>query len=128
MKRLVFWISILALLTAVGLSSYVVQPEHFTGAWFGVDGTAYQFQEGLIHRIDQNGFPQEHFNGAYSFTGNSITLFVTRQEGASEIITLYWIGEKDGDTLRENTQKNSPLRFCRNRSKAMQEKKTSPIS
>lgn len=97
MKHRALWASVLIFLMAATLCRTAIQPIRFTGTWQGTDGRQYIFREGIITTVEAPA--QSHFQGAYAFTQDSITLFVTDYEKMDTVKTLYWIHLKEGDIL-----------------------------
>lgn len=95
MKCRIVVAAILLLLLAAGLGRDAIVPDRFTGIWYAAGtGEAYHFREGIIQKSDAEGT-----DGAYAFTGKTITLFVTNLETVSSVTDLYWIPNVDGDLL-----------------------------
>ena len=114
MKRRTVVILFVLFLLAVGMSRNALIPSRFTGIWYASGSAeAYQFHEGIIRKTVE-GHPV--LDGAYGFTRDAITLFLT--EDSSAVVTLHWARETGGDTLR--TGPEGTVRFCRNREKALQ--------
>lgn len=108
MKRRIFlFVLISIVLCCATLSRDAVCPDRFTGTWYAVgNGEAYCFREGLIFSA------QDSFAGAYAFTRDTVTLFMTEPDGESEIRTLRWARQRGEDILR--TDQNAIL-FCRSK-------------
>lgn len=106
MKRCIICILIFFLLSAATLSRNARIPSRFTGTWYAA-GTAeaYHFREGIIQK-DNDDIP----DGAYAFTRDTITLFVT---GQGNVRTLYWVAQAEGDILSADP-KGEQAMFCRN--------------
>ena len=96
MKRFALALLILIMLLTFFLSRDALSPDRFTGIWYDAGtGESYLFAEGIIQRTGE-----EDFRGAYAFTRDSITLFVTDMEKLEQIQTLKWRFGKEGQTLR----------------------------
>ena len=106
MKRCIICFLIFLLLSAAILSRNAMTPGRFTGIWYAAGtGKPYDFREGII-RKDEDDIP----DGAYAFTRDTITLFVT---GQGDIRTLYWVSKSWGDVLSTDP-KGEQAMFCRN--------------
>lgn len=114
MRRPVLWILVLCLLLTWALSRNAISPERFTGVWYSTQSTAaYDFREGIIERLETSTI----IDGAYSFTGSSITLFVTDLEGLDTVTTLYWISDKNGDFLCATPDGSGTIYFARSQTR-----------
>lgn len=106
MKRRIICVVIIFILTAVMLSRNAIVPGRFTGTWYlSGNRDAYEFREGIIQKSGSNSL-----DGAYAFTRDTITLFVT---GQGEVRTLYWISGAQGDILSADP-KGTQAVFFRN--------------
>ena len=106
MKRWIICIVTILLLAAAVFSRNAIEPGRFTGTWYLADtGETFDFREGIIQK--KGG---DSLDGAYAFSQDTITLFVTGQE---EVRTLYWIADADGDILSADPMGTQAV-FCRN--------------
>ena len=98
MKRYAIWIIPLICLLIFSFNCTALAPERFTGFWYSsTDAKLYHFQDGIIEQILPCTTP--YIDGAYCFTRNTITLYVTGIDDINNVKTLYWVSETDGDTL-----------------------------
>lgn len=106
MKRCIICIVTVLVLLALLLSRDAIVPSRFTGNWY-LSGSedVYDFREGIIQK-NQEDFPE----GAYAFTRDTITLFVT---GQGDVRTLYWVAQPEGDILSADPKGKEPV-FYRN--------------
>ena len=112
MKRFVLLLSALCLLTIWGFQQKAMEPARFTGIWYNArENASYAFREGIIQRL-QTEDPEQIY-GAYTFTSDSITLFVTDMEGLQEVTTLYWVSRKDADVLCQTRDGSGIIYFSR---------------
>lgn len=113
MKRPVIWILLFCLLLTLTMSRDALVPERFTGIWYSPDGTGtYQFREGIIRRLHPES--SSSLDGAYSFTADSITLFVTDVEELQSVTTLYRVKGADCDLLCTAPNNAETVVFTRN--------------
>lgn len=105
MKRFaLLLLTMMILLMLFGREALV--PGRFTGIWYEEQtGLAYRFEEGIIRETEK-----EDFRGAYSFTRDSVTLFVSGAEELDTVQTLRWRSGKEGGALYTET---GELRFRR---------------
>ena len=97
MKRFLPLLLIVTILTGLLLSREARVPGRFTGTWYEAGtGEAYLFEEGIIRKDDR-------FRGAYSFTRDTVTLFVSGVEELETVQKLRWKAGKEGDILRRES-------------------------
>ncbi len=106
MKRLtVFCIIIILLAATICLCQITNDPAHFSGQWYSSDDqTAYLFQDGLIYS-QKYSIPLSDtvsISGAYTYSKNSIFLFLEGIEGLETERELYLVQKGDGSFLCEN--------------------------
>ena len=78
--------------------SNAIVPEHYIGTWSTSDRShTYYFENGIIEQI----YPTEtaQIDGAYIFSRNSITLFISDHDGLNTVQELYWEQYKDQSIL-----------------------------
>lgn len=104
MKRTVLWVVILMPLVIVGLNQKILDSSRFSGIWYTAEGEEYLFHQGIISRNNISNFsdPDYQISGAYTFSRNSIALFLTEFEPLNSVQTLYWLPSEEGDTLCED--------------------------
>ena len=113
MKRFIAVGSILIILIGAGwlLSRPVIDPQEYTGRWYGAeDGKAYLFREGIITEGAQE---DEGFQGAYLFCKDRILLFTVSPDGNSKLRELYPAGGPKGEFLSEGADGTGSIVFAR---------------
>lgn len=98
------------LLLGLLLNRNVVIADRYTGIWY-TDERVYLFREGIIEQI----LPEEtsQIDGAYIFTKNTITLFVTDLEGLKTVKELHWQHDNGNVFLFENAAGIQTIYFYR---------------
>lgn len=104
MKRWDFVLCVAALLAgcAAALSCNIWDPSDFTGKWYYADDlSAYLFHNGIIisekHHVPTSD--DEIFSGAYTFSRDSILLFIVGSDGVEEVHELKMRTDAAGDQL-----------------------------
>lgn len=111
MKRFIFLcIAIILLILICGFSQTALDPQDYSGKWYSsADQKVYLFQEGLIYGPSKT----TALCGAYSYSRNSIYLFVTGMEGLEQEKALFLVKNRDGSFLCESPDGSGKLYFIR---------------
>ena len=115
-RSVVLFIAVIFLIIIAGLNRMVLDPEAFCGEWYSnEDQDIYLFQEGLIYRSGSDGLLTEpvSFCGAYSYSTDSIFLFLEGISGLETEQELYLVQNKDGSFLCENEDGSGRIYFIR---------------
>lgn len=117
MRRLAAIVILIILVIIIaGLFHTAVNPEDFRGVWYDADDqSTYLFQDGLIYSgIDPEILQDSHLiNGAYTYSRNSIFLFVVGISDLESGKEIYLIQKDNGCFLCENRDGTGRIYFIR---------------
>ena len=103
-----------AVITFLGQTA--VDPEDFSGEWYSASGQQiYRFHNGIIY-CDQYFVTLSdgsRISGAYSFSGNSVSLFALGIDGLESVKDLYLVENKDESFLCERKDGPGKIYFAR---------------
>ena len=115
MRRLVILLLVILLLIIIaGLSRTALDPEVFRGEWYSADDqNVYLFQEGLIYcsRSSDALTDADSISGAYTYSRDSIFLFVEGVPGLETEQEIYLVQNHDGRFLCENKDGTGMIYF-----------------
>jgi len=96
--RRMLWIIFIFILLTIGLNQDAFIPDRFTGVWYSTEcEKAFLFQNGIIEQIYPTSTP--NVDGAYCFTRNTITLYISDLDSLDTVSELYWSNRSGNDTL-----------------------------